>query len=30
MGLAALLAEELAVYNYDRRGRGESGNTLPY
>lgn len=30
MGLAALLAEQLTVYNYDRRGRGDSANTLPY
>ena len=30
MGLAALLADQLTVYNYDRRGRGDSGNTLPY
>ena len=30
--LAALLAESLTVYNYDRRGRGrgDSGDTLPY
>lgn len=27
---AALLAEKFTVYNYDRRGRGESGNTEPY
>lgn len=29
-GLAALLAERFTVYNYDRRGRGESGDTQPY
>jgi alpha-beta hydrolase superfamily lysophospholipase len=29
-GLAALLAEELTVLNYDRRGRGDSGDTPPY
>jgi len=28
--LADLLAEEFAVYTYDRRGRGESGDTQPY
>ena len=28
--LAGLLAPHLTVYTYDRRGRGESGNTLPY
>jgi pimeloyl-ACP methyl ester carboxylesterase len=28
--LAALLAEHFTVINYDRRGRGESGNTGPY
>ncbi|HEX6674641.1 MAG TPA: alpha/beta hydrolase [Actinomycetes bacterium] len=28
--LAALLAERFTVLNYDRRGRGESGDTLPY
>lgn len=27
---AALLAEKFTVYNYDRRARGESGNTEPY
>jgi pimeloyl-ACP methyl ester carboxylesterase len=28
--LAEELADRFTVYNYDRRGRGESGNTLPY
>jgi pimeloyl-ACP methyl ester carboxylesterase len=28
--LAALLAPRFTVYNYDRRGRGESGDTPPY
>jgi pimeloyl-ACP methyl ester carboxylesterase len=28
--LAELLAPELSVYSYDRRGRGESGDTTPY
>src|SRR5260221_8202043 len=28
--LAALLAEHFTVFNYDRRGRGESGDTPPY
>ena len=28
--LATLLAERFTVYNYDRRGRGESGDSLPY
>ncbi|MGD9737890.1 MAG: alpha/beta fold hydrolase [Bauldia sp.] len=28
--LADLLASDFTVINYDRRGRGESGNTLPY
>jgi pimeloyl-ACP methyl ester carboxylesterase len=28
--LAALLARHFTVYIYDRRGRGESGDTLPY
>jgi pimeloyl-ACP methyl ester carboxylesterase len=28
--LATELAEQFTVYNYDRRGRGESGDTLPY
>jgi pimeloyl-ACP methyl ester carboxylesterase len=29
-GLAELLAEHFTVYRYDRRGRGESGDTAPY
>jgi pimeloyl-ACP methyl ester carboxylesterase len=28
--LATELAERFTVYNYDRRGRGQSGDTLPY
>jgi pimeloyl-ACP methyl ester carboxylesterase len=28
--LAAELARRYTVYNYDRRGRGDSGDTLPY
>jgi pimeloyl-ACP methyl ester carboxylesterase len=28
--LAAELADKFTVYTYDRRGRGDSGNTLPY
>lgn len=28
--LVNLVAPHLTVYNYDRRGRGESGDTLPY
>ncbi|OAS15677.1 alpha/beta fold hydrolase [Paenibacillus oryzisoli] len=28
--LAKLLSQDFTVYNYDRRGRGDSGNTLPY
>jgi len=28
--LAALLAEHFSVFNYHRRGRGESGDTPPY
>jgi pimeloyl-ACP methyl ester carboxylesterase len=28
--LAALLAKHFTVYTYDRRGRGDSGNTVPY
>src|SRR5690349_17181580 len=28
--LAAALAPHFTVYNYDRRGRGESGDTAPY
>lgn len=27
---AEVFAQEFTVYNYDRRGRGDSGNTLPY
>src|SRR6266511_2761770 len=29
-GLAAQLASDFTVFNYDRRGRGDSGDTLPY
>jgi pimeloyl-ACP methyl ester carboxylesterase len=29
-GLAKLLAPNFTVYNYDRRGRGDSGDTKPY
>jgi pimeloyl-ACP methyl ester carboxylesterase len=29
-GLAAELATDFTVYNYDRRGRGDSGDTPPY
>ena len=28
--LAALLTEHFTVFNYDRRGRGDSGDTAPY
>src|SRR6266540_3599010 len=28
--LSALLAEHFTVFRYDRRGRGESGDTAPY
>jgi pimeloyl-ACP methyl ester carboxylesterase len=28
--LAELLAEDFTVFNYDRRGRGDSGDTQPY
>src|SRR5262245_38048641 len=28
--VAELLKEHCTVFTYDRRGRGESGNTLPY
>jgi len=28
--LASLLSEHLTVFNYDRRGRGDSGDTQPY
>src|SRR4051812_15953620 len=29
-GVAPVLAATNAVYNFDRRGRGDSGDTLPY
>lgn len=29
-GLRATLAQDFTVYNYDRRGRGDSGDTAPY
>ena len=29
-GEAELLAEQFTVFNYDRRGRGDSGDTAPY
>jgi pimeloyl-ACP methyl ester carboxylesterase len=29
-GLAAILAADFTVFNFDRRGRGESGDTPPY
>jgi pimeloyl-ACP methyl ester carboxylesterase len=29
-GVAELLAPDFTVFNYDRRGRGPSGDTLPY
>jgi pimeloyl-ACP methyl ester carboxylesterase len=29
-GLAAQLAPDFTAFNYDRRGRGDSGDTLPY
>ena len=29
-GLAALLASDFSSFNYDRRGRGDSGDTPPY
>ncbi|MEO5939595.1 MAG: alpha/beta fold hydrolase, partial [Candidatus Limnocylindrales bacterium] len=29
-GLAAALQADFTVYNYDRRGRGDSGDTAPY
>ncbi|HKT37036.1 MAG TPA: alpha/beta hydrolase, partial [Ktedonobacterales bacterium] len=29
-GVAELLAKQFTVYNYDRRGRNESGDTPPY
>ena len=28
--LATLLSRHFTVYSYDRRGRGDSGDTLPY
>src|SRR5215212_11050812 len=28
--LAEILAQNFTVFNYDRRGRGDSGDTLPY
>jgi pimeloyl-ACP methyl ester carboxylesterase len=28
--LAALLADRFTVFTYDRRGRGDSGDTKPY
>lgn len=30
VGLTPLLVDRFTVYEYDRRGRGDSGNTLPY
>lgn len=29
-GIAALLSSDFTAFNYDRRGRGDSGDTLPY
>lgn len=29
-GVAAILSSSFTIYNYDRRGRGISGDTLPY
>ena len=29
-GLATALASDFTVFNYDRRGRGDSGDTPPY
>ena len=29
-GVATILAQDFTVFNYDRRGRGESGDTPPY
>lgn len=29
-GVAGLLASDFTAFNYDRRGRGDSGDTLPY
>jgi len=28
--MATLLSDRFTVYNYDRHGRGESGNKQPY
>jgi len=28
--LAAILAQDFTVFHYDRRGRGDSADTLPY
>ncbi len=30
IGLASVLAPDFTVFNYERRGRGQSGDTLPY
>src|SRR4051794_20516966 len=30
VGLAQALAPRFTVFNYDRRGRGDSGDTMPY
>ena len=30
VGLAPLLADRFTVFEYDRRGRGDSGDTMPY
>src|SRR4051812_14851425 len=30
MPLTEMLKQSFTVYNYDRRGRGDSGDTLPY
>jgi pimeloyl-ACP methyl ester carboxylesterase len=29
-GVATIVASDFTVFNYDRRGRGDSGDTLPY
>jgi len=29
-GLAAVLAQDFTIWNFDRRGRGDSGDTAPY